>query len=383
MERGRRRVDVFGFVKKAYEMVDDHSTDSIVSWGPDGSSFIVWKPLECKRDLLTKHLQIYNFTKFKAYGFREIASGEEHLEFACNDFVRGKPELLGKIAERHAARIQALRDQRQPLRDRLKNCKTREEWELASKEWMEMREKDFREKVEAYELAMAIERLRAKRLEDQMHHVSTAMAAPFFSTLFQPYVYQVVLVLPFRFNLVQFSLLRSLITTVVSQMLICYRLKRRIGFFYSEKGDWRGISSDTYSSLMKYLEDTSTSSDYPSIKRRSSLFDMIPDEVADVLMESHELQAENINPAETQMPLLILETEECESMNSTNSSAEEPPSVTASDSYRQEDTTQPQLQSTGSFPVLYPPYFSPFYSFPFPIWPAGYVSEPTRDCQQK
>lgn len=55
------------FVKKAYEMVDDPSTDSIVSWGPDGSSFIVWRPLECKRDLLTKHLQIYSFAQFIAY----------------------------------------------------------------------------------------------------------------------------------------------------------------------------------------------------------------------------------------------------------------------------------------------------------------------------
>ncbi|VVB12742.1 unnamed protein product [Arabis nemorensis] len=151
-------------------MVDDPSTDSIVSWGPDGSSFIVWKPLECKRDLLTKHLQIYSFAKFIAYGFREIVTGEEHLEFACDDFVRGKPELLDKIGERYAALLQPFIDRNARLAERLKNCKNNEERELVIKEWTEMLHKELRENLEASQLAAAIERLRAKRLQDQMHH---------------------------------------------------------------------------------------------------------------------------------------------------------------------------------------------------------------------
>ena len=109
------------------------------------------------------------------------------------------------------------------------------------------------------------------------------------------------------------------------------------------------------------------------------------------MVDSHEQQAEDV-PMETQMQStdsvpapLILETEECESMKSTNSSAEEPPTVTASSSsFTPEDTIQTQLQvqqPPGSFPVLYPTYFSPFYSFPFPVWPAApvYVTEQVKE----
>lgn len=85
-------------------------------------------------------------------------------------------------------------------------------------------------------------------------------------------------------------------------------------------------------------------------------------------MDSQELQSE-----ETQMQgtdsvppaPLILEPEE---FDSTNSSTEE---------QLPEDTTQQQLQPLGSFPVLYPTYFSPFY--PFPLWSAAYVTEPTKE----
>lgn len=104
---------------------------------------------------------------------------------------------------------------------------------------------------------------------------------------------------------------------------------------------------------------------------------------------SQEQQAEDV-PMETQIQStdsvpapLIPETEECESMKSTNSSAEEPPTVTASSSsFTPEDTIQTQLQvqpPPGSFPVMYPTYFSPFYSFPFPVWPAAYVTEPAKE----
>ncbi|CAH8386798.1 unnamed protein product [Eruca vesicaria subsp. sativa] len=164
------------------------------------------------------------------------------------------------------------------------------------------------------------------------------------------------------------------------------------------KGDWRGISrsyvttrtpTQVASHAQKYFIRQSNVS---RRKRRSSLFDMIPDEqLTDVMVDSQEPQAEDV-PMETQMQStdsvpapLILETEECESMKSTNSSAEEPPTVTASSSsFTPEDTNvqtqiQPQPQPPGSFPVLYPTYFSPFYSFPFPVWPAAYATEPAKE----
>ncbi|CAA7022324.1 unnamed protein product [Microthlaspi erraticum] len=151
------------------------------------------------------------------------------------------------------------------------------------------------------------------------------------------------------------------------------------------KGDWRGISrnyvttrtpTQVASHAQKYFIRQSNVS---RRKRRSSLFDMVPDELTDVPMDSQEMQSENL-PLETEMQStdsvpapLIVEPEEFES---TNSSTEE----LASDSFRPEDTTtqqQQQLQPLGSFPVLYPAYFSPFY--PFPLWSAAYVTEPTKE----
>ncbi|KAJ0232961.1 SANT/Myb domain-containing protein [Hirschfeldia incana] len=147
------------------------------------------------------------------------------------------------------------------------------------------------------------------------------------------------------------------------------------------KGDWRGISrnyvktrtpTQVASHAQKYFIRQSNVS---RRKRRSSLFDIVPDE----LMDSQELQGEDVPMQGTDsVPApLILETEECESMKSTNSSGDEPPTATAS-----EDTIQTQLQlpPPGSFPVLYPAYFSaPFYSFPFPVWPSAYVTEPAKE----
>lgn len=62
-----RRNKIFDFLKKAYAMVNDPSTDSIISWGPNGKSFIVWNQQECSKDLLTRVLGITNFARFETY----------------------------------------------------------------------------------------------------------------------------------------------------------------------------------------------------------------------------------------------------------------------------------------------------------------------------
>jgi len=52
------------FLSKTYDMVEDPSTDSIVSWSPTNNSFIVWNPPEFARDLLPKHFKHNNFSSF-------------------------------------------------------------------------------------------------------------------------------------------------------------------------------------------------------------------------------------------------------------------------------------------------------------------------------
>ncbi|XP_010529976.1 PREDICTED: protein REVEILLE 8-like [Tarenaya hassleriana] len=164
------------------------------------------------------------------------------------------------------------------------------------------------------------------------------------------------------------------------------------------KGDWRGISrnyvttrtpTQVASHAQKYFMRQSNVS---RRKRRSSLFDMVPDEISDVPMEPQLVNCHTETQIQGNDPLPVLppapvpviapsipRTEECESMDSTKSSTGEPPMAAATASSSSKAEENKPLQLPASFPVLYPTYFSPFSSFPVPIWPAvGYIPEPAQ-----
>ncbi|KAG0462657.1 hypothetical protein HPP92_021133 [Vanilla planifolia] len=96
------------FLLKTYEMVDDCSTDDVVSWSSTNSSFVVWNPrvLHPSPTHLLQTQQLLQLHSPAQYicenpgttGFHKI--DPERWEFANDYFVKGKKDLLKNIYRR-------------------------------------------------------------------------------------------------------------------------------------------------------------------------------------------------------------------------------------------------------------------------------------------
>ncbi|KAI4349467.1 hypothetical protein L6164_010053 [Bauhinia variegata] len=92
------------FLTKTFDVVDDPTTNHIVSWSRAGTSFVVWDPNTFSTNLLPRYFKHNNFSSFvrqlNTYGFRKI--DPDKWEFANEGFVRGHRHLLRNIRRRKA-----------------------------------------------------------------------------------------------------------------------------------------------------------------------------------------------------------------------------------------------------------------------------------------
>lgn len=90
------------FLVKTYKVVEDPTTNEVISWNEDGTGFIVWQPAEFARDLLPTLFKHCNFSSFvrqlNTYGFRKVST--TRWEFSNEMFRKGQRELMCNIRRR-------------------------------------------------------------------------------------------------------------------------------------------------------------------------------------------------------------------------------------------------------------------------------------------
>ncbi|XP_024994351.1 heat stress transcription factor A-1-like [Cynara cardunculus var. scolymus] len=104
------------FLLKCYEMVDDPSTDALISWSLANDSFIVWNEAEFTSELLPRYFKHNTFASFQRqlniYGFRK--NDTDRWEFANDGFIKDQKHLLMSINRKKASPVTAQQNVTKP-----------------------------------------------------------------------------------------------------------------------------------------------------------------------------------------------------------------------------------------------------------------------------
>ncbi|KAJ0230871.1 hypothetical protein HA466_0304140 [Hirschfeldia incana] len=118
------------FYLQLYQIVDDRSSDPIISWSKsNNNSFIVWDLKKLRSDILLKSSSVLGrnlpefIAKLRSHGFRRVVKGPGELEFSHDDFARD-PLVKKMMAKSLSERIEKFDAQIKIMKCRLKAKET-------------------------------------------------------------------------------------------------------------------------------------------------------------------------------------------------------------------------------------------------------------------
>ncbi|GJU29162.1 heat stress transcription factor A-8 [Tanacetum coccineum] len=107
VKKSLENANIAPFLLKCYEMVDDPSTDDLISWSQTNDSFIVWDESQFASQLLPNYFKHSNYASFQRqlniYGFRKTDT--DRWEFANDGFIKGQKHLLKSINRKKATQV--------------------------------------------------------------------------------------------------------------------------------------------------------------------------------------------------------------------------------------------------------------------------------------